>query len=143
MRTVTSASLAVTLCFGICFSVCAADLPGTGADTGKTVVYRDTLGVPHIYAPTVEAGMSAMGWAILACCGVLLFVFGMLLWWASDAEKKYATANAELDALKKSLVWRDRAEKIATSDVLDEDSWVADNDRALQRLRDIQDTDDS
>ncbi|MBI4556935.1 MAG: penicillin acylase family protein [Candidatus Hydrogenedentes bacterium] len=41
----------------------AADLPGTGADAGKTVVYRDTWGVPHIYAPTVEAGFYAMGWA--------------------------------------------------------------------------------
>jgi acyl-homoserine lactone acylase PvdQ len=40
----------------------AADLPGAGADAGKTVVYRDTWGVPHIYAPTVEAGMYAMGW---------------------------------------------------------------------------------
>lgn len=41
----------------------AADLPGTGEDTGKTVVYRDHWGVPHIYAPTVEAGLYAMGWA--------------------------------------------------------------------------------
>jgi len=41
----------------------AADLPGTGADSGRTVVYRDTWGVPHIYAPTVEAGMYAIGWA--------------------------------------------------------------------------------
>jgi acyl-homoserine-lactone acylase len=41
----------------------AGDLPGTGRDLGKTVVYRDTLGVPHIYAPTVEAGMYAIGWA--------------------------------------------------------------------------------
>ena len=41
----------------------AADLPGSSADSGKTVVYRDTWGVPHIYAPTVEAGMYAIGWA--------------------------------------------------------------------------------
>jgi len=41
----------------------AADLPGSGVDSGKTVVYRDTWGVPHIYAPTVEAGMYAIGWA--------------------------------------------------------------------------------
>lgn len=41
----------------------AADLPGTGDDAGKTVVYRDTWGVPHIYAPTVQAAMYAMGWA--------------------------------------------------------------------------------
>lgn len=39
-----------------------ADLPGSGGDSGKTVVYRDTWGVPHIYAPTVEAGMYAIGW---------------------------------------------------------------------------------
>jgi acyl-homoserine lactone acylase PvdQ len=38
-------------------------LPGTGSDAGKTVVYRDTFGVPHIYAPTVEAGLYAQGWA--------------------------------------------------------------------------------
>jgi len=41
----------------------AAELPGTGADVGKTVLYRDTWGVPHIYAPTVKAGMYAIGWA--------------------------------------------------------------------------------
>ena len=39
----------------------AADLPGTGDDAGKTVIYRDTWGVPHIYAPDVEAGLYAMG----------------------------------------------------------------------------------
>ena len=41
----------------------AANMPGTGEDAGRTVVYRDTWGVPHIYAPTMEAGMYAMGWA--------------------------------------------------------------------------------
>ena len=41
----------------------AVDLPGMGVDSGKTVIYRDTWGVPHIYAPTVEAGMYAIGWA--------------------------------------------------------------------------------
>jgi acyl-homoserine lactone acylase PvdQ len=41
----------------------AAGLPGTGPDEGKIVVYRDTWGVPHIYAPSVEAGLFAMGWA--------------------------------------------------------------------------------
>ena len=53
-------------CVGVfvCVSlVAAAELPGTGADVGKTVVYRDTWGVPHIYAPTAEAGLYAMGWA--------------------------------------------------------------------------------
>jgi len=38
-------------------------LPGTGADVGKTVIYRDTWGVPHIYAPTVEDGLYAQGYA--------------------------------------------------------------------------------
>lgn len=42
----------------------AADLPGQGEDTGKTVIYRDTWGVPHIYAPTDEAGLFAQGYAM-------------------------------------------------------------------------------
>ncbi len=44
-------------------SASGAALPGTGADAGKTVLYRDTWGVAHIYAPTAEAGLYAMGWA--------------------------------------------------------------------------------
>ena len=43
--------------------IASAELPGTGIDSGKTVVYRDTWGIPHIYAPTVEGGMYAIGWA--------------------------------------------------------------------------------
>jgi len=43
--------------------VSAADLPGAGNDADKIVVYRDTWGVPHIYAPTIEGGMYAMGWS--------------------------------------------------------------------------------
>jgi acyl-homoserine lactone acylase PvdQ len=39
------------------------NLPGGIADLNKTVVYRDTWGVPHIYAPTEEGGFYAMGWA--------------------------------------------------------------------------------
>jgi acyl-homoserine lactone acylase PvdQ len=31
-------------------------------DAGKVVVYRDEWGVPHIYAPTVEGGLYAMGY---------------------------------------------------------------------------------
>jgi acyl-homoserine-lactone acylase len=31
-------------------------------DAGKTVVYRDEYGVPHIYAPSAEAGLYAMGY---------------------------------------------------------------------------------
>lgn len=38
-------------------------LPGAGDDEGQTVVYRDTWGVPHIYAPTIADGLYAMGWA--------------------------------------------------------------------------------
>ena len=34
-------------------------LPGEGDDAGRTVVYRDTWGVPHPYAPTVEEGLYA------------------------------------------------------------------------------------
>jgi acyl-homoserine lactone acylase PvdQ len=44
-------------------SIDEADLPGAGADAGRTVVYRDTWGVPHIYAPTIDAGLYAQGWA--------------------------------------------------------------------------------
>jgi acyl-homoserine-lactone acylase len=40
-----------------------ADLPGSGADSGRTVLYRDTWGVPHIFAPTIAAGLYAQGWA--------------------------------------------------------------------------------
>ena len=46
----------------LCGVASAADLPGTGDDANKIVVYRDTWGVPHIYSPTVEGGMYAMGW---------------------------------------------------------------------------------
>ncbi|MEM8768945.1 MAG: penicillin acylase family protein, partial [Pseudomonadota bacterium] len=38
-------------------------LPGQGEDLGRTVIYRDTFGIPHIYAPSVEAGLYAQGWA--------------------------------------------------------------------------------
>jgi acyl-homoserine-lactone acylase len=41
----------------------APDLPGQGDDAGRTVVYRDTWGVPHIYAPTAADGLYAMGYA--------------------------------------------------------------------------------
>ena len=40
-----------------------AALPGQGEDAGRTIIYRDSFGVPHIYAPTVEAGLYAQGWA--------------------------------------------------------------------------------
>ncbi len=40
-----------------------ANLPGAGEDAGRTIVYRDTWGVPHIYAPTIESGMYAMGFS--------------------------------------------------------------------------------
>ena len=38
-------------------------LPGEGPDRDRTVIYRDRWGVAHIYAPTVERGMYASGWA--------------------------------------------------------------------------------
>ena len=38
-------------------------LPGTGADAGRIVLYRDTWGVAHIYAPTVDDGLYAQGYA--------------------------------------------------------------------------------
>ncbi len=38
-------------------------MPGTGRDQDRTVLYRDTWGIPHIYAPTVEDGLYAQGWA--------------------------------------------------------------------------------
>ncbi|MFQ5738967.1 MAG: penicillin acylase family protein [Acidobacteriota bacterium] len=44
-------------------SGCGDSLPGQGIDAGQTVVYRDDWGVPHIYAPTAEAGLYAMGYA--------------------------------------------------------------------------------
>jgi len=55
--------LMAAVALGIAGLAFAADLPGGGEDAGKTVVYRDTWGVPHIYAPTAEAGLYAMGWA--------------------------------------------------------------------------------
>jgi hypothetical protein len=55
------ALLAVTA-FGLACGP-SSDLPGTGRDAGRIVVYRDTWGVPHIYAPSAEAGPYAMGWA--------------------------------------------------------------------------------
>jgi acyl-homoserine lactone acylase PvdQ len=42
----------------------AVDLPGTGADAGKTIIYRDTWGIPHIYAPTDTEGLYAQGYAM-------------------------------------------------------------------------------
>ena len=38
-------------------------LPGQGKDVGKTVIYRDTWGVPHIYAPSVGEALYAQGYA--------------------------------------------------------------------------------
>jgi len=32
-------------------------------DSGKVVVYGDTYGIPHIFAPAEEQGLYAMGWA--------------------------------------------------------------------------------
>jgi len=46
-----------------CLPAYAAEVPGNGEDAAKTVIYRDTWGIPHIYAPTVLDGFYAMGWA--------------------------------------------------------------------------------
>lgn len=40
------------------------DLPGSGNDIGKTVIYRDSWGIPHIYSPTDEGGLYAQGYAM-------------------------------------------------------------------------------
>ncbi|MCP4645035.1 MAG: penicillin acylase family protein, partial [bacterium] len=58
----TLAMVVLAACLGAA-PVMAADVPGAGSDAGKTIIYRDTWGVPHIYAPTVEAGFYAMGQA--------------------------------------------------------------------------------
>lgn len=42
----------------------AEALPGQGDDANHTVIYRDTWGIPHIYAPTDVAGLYAQGYAI-------------------------------------------------------------------------------
>ncbi len=51
------------LASALLLSACAtqAPLPGAGDDRGRIVVYRDNWGIPHIYAPTVEDGLYAMG----------------------------------------------------------------------------------
>ena len=59
-----SIGLALVVWWGV--SGCDApdlNLPGRGSDIGKIVIYRDTWGVPHIYAPTAEQGCYAVGWA--------------------------------------------------------------------------------
>ncbi|UCF37344.1 MAG: penicillin acylase family protein [Acidobacteriota bacterium] len=61
-RTVKVGILAFTLAWAACAET-GQELPGAGADSGRTVIYRDTWGVPHIYAPTAEAGAYAIGWA--------------------------------------------------------------------------------
>jgi len=62
LRPLFSIALLATTLLLTTTDVQAKTLPGDGPDAGKTVVYRDTWGVPHIYAPTVEAGLYAMGW---------------------------------------------------------------------------------
>ena len=59
IRFVTLAAVAVS---ASCSGAFSDELPGTGPDADKTVVYRDTWGIPHIYSPNVEGGTYAMGW---------------------------------------------------------------------------------
>ena len=51
------------LAYSIIASVACTPVPGSGEDAGLTLIYRDTWGVPHIYAPTAVDGLYAMGWA--------------------------------------------------------------------------------
>jgi acyl-homoserine lactone acylase PvdQ len=44
-------------------STASRETEASAADEGKTVVYRDEYGVPHIYADTVEHGIYAMAYA--------------------------------------------------------------------------------
>ena len=62
MHKLSSLALATAL-FALVSCSPGSELPGEGEDSGRTVVYRDTWGVAHIYAPTATAGLYAMGWA--------------------------------------------------------------------------------
>lgn len=62
MRDFRCMAAVLVACGSLVLGGCA-HLPGTGPDEGRTVVYRDTWGIPHIYAPTPRAGAYAMGWA--------------------------------------------------------------------------------
>lgn len=57
--------IAGALCLLLASTVAVAEKPSAKADpdAGKIVVYRDEYGVPHIYAPTSEGGVYAMGYA--------------------------------------------------------------------------------
>lgn len=57
-------AIALYICLGWVLTAYSVDLPGTGQDEGKTVIYRDTWGIPHIYAPTDQAGLYAQGYAM-------------------------------------------------------------------------------
>ena len=61
-----SRAAAIILVTLLLFSASRMPVPAAEAksdpDTGKVVVYRDEWGVPHIYAPTIEGGVYAMGY---------------------------------------------------------------------------------
>ena len=59
-----SRTLVTMLALALACHAWAGSLPGTGEDEGLTVIYRDTWGIPHIYAPTDEAGVFAQGYAM-------------------------------------------------------------------------------
>jgi acyl-homoserine lactone acylase PvdQ len=44
------------------FRAASRAIPKADPDAGRIVVYRDEYGVPHIYAPTAEDGLYAMGY---------------------------------------------------------------------------------
>jgi acyl-homoserine lactone acylase PvdQ len=52
------AALLILSVFSLPHGSLASDEPN-----GKITIYRDEYGVPHIYAPTHEAGLYAQGWA--------------------------------------------------------------------------------
>jgi acyl-homoserine-lactone acylase len=61
VRTVLILSAALALSPGV-FTKAQKVAPSADPDEGKVVVYRDEYGVPHIYAPTAEGGLYAVGY---------------------------------------------------------------------------------
>ena len=61
------ALVAVFVCLMACSpgdqGATSSAVPGAGEDAGQTVLYRDSWGVAHIYAPSTAAGLYAMGYA--------------------------------------------------------------------------------
>lgn len=77
--------------------------------------------------------MSAALWGLLATGGTLLVVYGILIAWAKDAEKRAAKATAENTLLRDALHGWERSDEIMSEDVSDESAWIT---PAVERLRD-------